>query len=273
MKNCFGFCFLSLILGLFTTASANENRLVLKGSDTMGSLLVPRWVEGFQQENPEVAFETSARGSGMGIDSLIHLDIDIAVSSRRALPDEYSSARAKGVILKPTIVCWDGVSVVVNASNPVEDLSLAQLERIFSGEIGNWNAVSTVDGSITRYIRNSKSGTFYDFQTLAMNRRPYANSSQQQISNEAIVEKVAADPHGIGYVGLAFTQHPGIKVVRVEGVLPSVETVHEKQYPISRPNFFYTDGTPRGSMAKFIDLVLSETGQSIVKSVGFVPLD
>jgi len=257
---------------LSATASHGE-QIVIKGSDTLGTLLIPEWVESFKRIDPDVRFNVSARGSTMGIDSLIHLGIDIAVSSRRAFPVEFSSAKARGIVLKPTIVCYDGVSVVVHKSNPVSELTLQDLEFIFSGAIDRWDDVNGLHQPIVLYARNPNSGTYSDFQTFAMNRRPYAMSCRKMISNEAILNEISNDPRGIGYVGLAFiNNHPDIKVIPIDGVMPSVETVMDKTYPIWRPNFVYTDGRPRGVVAEFIKFMRSKHGQSIVEEVGFVPI-
>lgn len=109
-----------------------------------------------------------------------------------------------------------------------------------------------------------------------MKKRDYAGSSQKMAGNEQIAAEVAKNPNGIGYVGLAYTHAPGIRVVGIVGkdkiaVLPSNQTVQAKTYPYARPTFFYTNGEPSGLTAEFVDFMLGAEGQALVQKVGFVP--
>jgi phosphate transport system substrate-binding protein len=183
-----------------------------------------------------------------------------------------SGASAKGVTLRPTIVAYDGIAVIVNANCPVAKLTKRQVEQIFAGDITDWSAVGGSAGKISIYTRNTASGTYQDFKDLAMNKRDYAGSSQKMAGNEQIASEVSKNPNGIGYVGLAYTDTPGIKVVAIGGVSPSKETVLAKQYPYARPTFYYTNGEPSGEAAKFVEFTLSDEGQAIVGKVGFVPI-
>lgn len=105
-----------------------------------------------------------------------------------------------------------------------------------------------------------------------MKRRDYAASSQKMAGNEQIAAEVASNPNGIGYVGLAYVQAAGIKVVAIDGVIPSKETVLSKKYAYARPTFYYTNGEPSGVAAKFIEFTLGDVGQQIAGKIGFVPL-
>ncbi len=267
IRNC-----ASLLTFLCATLMVSAENLILKGSDTIGAKMVPQLAEAFKASHPNTSFEISAEGSTTGIVALIEDIAVIGVSSRRAKPSEFSQARANGVILKPTVICWDGIAVIVNEKLPIEKLSLREVEQIFTGDINDWSTLCPFNGKISLYTRNSASGTYLDFKNYAMNRRDYSRKSQKMAGNEQIVREVAANENAIGYVGLAYSKAEGIKVLKINGILPSVETVHDKTYPISRPNFFYTNGNSYGNQRKFIDFVLSEEGQEIVRRVGFVPL-
>jgi phosphate transport system substrate-binding protein len=258
------------MLSMLSLASAEK--LVIKGSDTLGAKLVPQIAEEFKAQNPNVAFEIAAEGSTTGIAAIIDGTADIGMSSRRAKSSEITSARAKGVTMKPTIVSYDGMAVIINANSPISELRLRQVEQIFTGDVEDWSAVGPATGKISVYTRNTASGTYQDFKSLAMKKRDYAPSSQKMAGNEQIASEVANNPSGIGYVGLAYTHAPGIKVVKIDGILPSATTVNDKTYPLARPNFFYTNGEAEGLSKKFIDFVLSPEGQKIVETVGFIPL-
>ena len=105
-----------------------------------------------------------------------------------------------------------------------------------------------------------------------MKKRDYAPDSQKMASNEQIASEVSKNPNGVGYVGLAYTKASGIKVVEIDGVTPSKESVLGKTYPYARPTFYYTNGEPTGLAKQFIDFTVSNAGQKIVEQVGFVPI-
>ncbi len=262
---------------LLAGSLAAADKLVIKGSDTLGAKLVPQAAEAFKAQHPEVAFEIAAEGSTTGIAAIIDSTADIGMASRRAKPTELSAAMAKGVSMKPTIVCYDGIALIVNENNPISQLTVRQVEQIFTGDVTDWSAVGGTPGKFSIYTRNTSSGTYSDWKELAMKKRDYASSSQKMAGNEQIAAEVANNPNGIGYVGLAYIKAPGIKVVGVlakDGTVgfPTKESVLAKKYPYARPTFFYTNGEPSGLPADFIDFLLGDEGQAIVAQVGFVPV-
>ena len=252
-----------------TATTAHAGRIVIKGSDTLGAKLVPQLAEAFKAEHKEASFEIAAEGSTTGIAALIDGTASIGMSSRRTKPTEVSAAGAKGLNLKPTIVAFDGIAIVVNAGNPVKGLTKQQVEKIFTGDITDWSAVGGTAGKISIYTRNTSSGTYSDFKELAMKKRDYAGSAQKMAGNEQIAAEVGKNAGGIGYVGLAYIKAGGLKAVPVEGIAPSQATVRSKEYPFSRPTFYYTHGEPAGEAKEFVDFTLSPKGQAIVSQVGF----
>jgi phosphate transport system substrate-binding protein len=266
-----------LAAAALATGALAADKLVIKGSDTLGAKMVPQVAEAFRAKNPGVVFEIAAEGSTTGIAAITDGTANIGMSSRRARPTEISAALAKGVTMKPVIVSWDAMAVIVNAGNPVEKLTLRQVEQIFTGDVKDWGAVGGNAGAISIYTRNTSSGTYQDWKDLAMKKRDYASSSQKMAGNEQIAAEVGKNPSGIGYVGIAYVHAPGVKVVGIVNkdgkiVMPGTETVHEKTYPYARPNFFYTNGEPTGLAADFIGYLLSDEGQAIVAKSGFVPV-
>lgn len=215
---------------LATTLCASAQKLVIKGSDTLGAKLVPMLAEEYKAKTG-VSFEIAAEGSTTGITAITSGTADIGMSSRRAKPTEVSGAAARGVSLKPLIVCFDGMAVIVHQENPLKELTKRQVEQIFTGDITDWSALGGQAGTISVYTRNTSSGTYSDWKDLAMKKRDYAPSSQKMAGNEQIVSEVANNPNGIGYVGLAYIKEPGIHVVSIEGSLPDKESVLSKTYP------------------------------------------
>ena len=264
---------LSLAMFAALSVGAHAQKIVIKGSDTLGAKLVPLAAEAYKNAGNNVKFEIAAEGSTTGIAAITEGTADIGMSSRRAKATEVSMATGKGVNMKPIIVSYDGMGVIVNASNPITKLSKKEVEAIFTGDAADWSAVGGSGGTISIYTRNTASGTYQDFKDLAMKKRDYAPTSQKMAGNEQIASEVAKNKNGIGYVGLAYIKTPGIKVVSIDGVLPSKATVQSKSYPYARPNFFYTNGDAQGEAKKFIDFMVGPKGQKIVEEVGFVPIN
>src|SRR5829696_3049323 len=216
---------LALASASFAVTPGASQKLVIKGSDTLGAKLVPMLAEEYKARNPGISFEIAAEGSTTGIAPIIDGTAQIGMSSRRAKPTEMSAATAKGVTLKPTIVAYDGMAVIVNSKSPISKLTLRQVEQIFTGDVTDWSAVGGKPGKISIYTRNTSSGTYSDFKDLAMKKRDYAPSSQKMAGNEQIASEVSKNPNGIGYVGLAYMDVAGIKVLPIDGSIPTKESV------------------------------------------------
>lgn len=263
-----------LIITLLAIAatSLQAQKLVIKGSDTLGAKLVPMLAEDYKARHAGVAFEIAAEGSTTGIAAIIDGTAQVGMSSRRAKPTEMSAGVAKGITLKPTIVAYDGIGVIVSSRNPLSALTKRQVEQIFAGDITDWSQVGGSASPISIYTRNTSSGTYSDFKELAMKKRDYAGSSQKMAGNEQIAAEVAKNANGIGYVGLAYLSDPGIKTIAIEGALPTEASVIAKKYPYARPTFYYTNGEPTGEAAMFVDFTLSDEGQRVVRKAGFVPV-
>ncbi|MDP3073305.1 MAG: phosphate ABC transporter substrate-binding protein [Opitutaceae bacterium] len=261
---------LLLLAALSAVTFAFGQRLVIKGSDTLGAKLVPTLAEEYKAQHPGVSFEIAAEGSTTGLTAIIDGTAQIGMSSRRAKPTEMSAASAKGVTLKPIIVAYDGIGIVVSSANPIAKLSKRQVEQIFSGDITDWSAVGGKPGKISIYTRNTSSGTYSDFKQLAMNNRDYARASQKMAGNEQIAAEVGKNPNGIGYVGLAYLATPGLKTLPIDGQIPTKPNVLKGLYPYARPTFYYTNGEAAGEAAKFVAFTLSPEGKKIAEKVGFV---
>src|SRR5215470_3637971 len=264
---------LIVLLGVaFGMIEVRADRLVIKGSDTLGAKLVPQLAEQFKAQHPGTTFDIAAEGSTTGIAAIIDGTAEIGMSSRRAKSSEVGAAAAKGKHMKPTIVAFDGIAVIVNSASPIKGLTKKQVEQIFTGDVTDWSAVGGSAGKISVYTRNTSSGTYSEFKELAMKKRDYAPGSQKMAGNEQIASEVGKNPNGVGYVGLAYTKAGGIKVMSIDGATPSKESVLGKKYPYARPTFYYTNGEPAGLAKQFVDFTISDAGQKIVEQVGFVPI-
>src|SRR3954465_60786 len=258
-------------LGLSLTA-AKADRLVIKGSDTLGAKLVPQLAEQFKAQHSGTTCEVAAEGSKTGIAAIIDGTADIGMASRRAKSSEVGAATGKGRNMKPTIVAYDGIAVIVNGANPIKGLTKKQVEQIFTGDITDWSAIGGSGGKISIYTRNTSSGTYSEFKELAMKKRDYAGSSQKMAGNEQIAAEVGKNPNGVGYVGMAYTKAQGVKVMSIDGASASIKSVQDHSYPYWRPTFYYTNGEPPGPAKQFLHFPISPARQKIVAQVGFVPI-
>src|SRR6476646_10876656 len=209
--------YLSLITIISLMGSAQADRLVIKGSDTLGAKLVPQLAEQFKAQHPGTTFDIAAEGSTTGIAAIIDGTAEIGMSSRRDKTSEVGAAAAKGKHMKPTIIAFDGIGVIVNSANPIKGLTKKQVEQIFTGDVTDWSAVGGSGGKISVYTRNTSSGTYADFKELAMKKRDYTGAAQKMAGNEQIASEVGRNASGIGYVGLAYLKTPGVKAVSIEG--------------------------------------------------------
>jgi phosphate transport system substrate-binding protein len=260
------------IAATLSVCSVHAATLVIKGSDTLGAKLVPQLSEAYKAAHPDVSFNIAAEGSTTGIAAIIDGTADIGMASRRAFPTEVSAAAANGRSLKPTIVAYDGIAVIVNSSNGVTALTKKQVEQIFTGEITDWSAVGGKPGPISIYTRNTSSGTYSDFAKMAMSGKNYAGTAQKMAGNEEIASEVGKNANGVGYVGMAYLNASGVKALAINGVKPSISTVQDHSYALSRSTFYYTNGAPTGEAAAFLAFTVSPAGQKIVEEVGFAPL-
>ena len=269
MKRIF-FTLLAALSFTYASTTVRADRLVIKGSDTLGAKLVPQLAEQFKAENPDVTFDIAAEGSTTGIAAIIDGTAEIGMSSRLAKPAEVVAAQAKGVTLKETVVAYDGLGVIVNSSNPITNLTKKQVEQIFTGDVTDWSAVGGKPGKISLYTRNTSSGTYSDWKELAMKKRDYAPSAQKMAGHEQIAAEVGKNANGIGYVGLAYMKASGIKILTIDNTAPSGDAVRNQTWPYARPTFYYTNGEPAGLAKKFVEFTIGPVGQKIVDRVGFV---
>jgi len=250
-------------------------KITVKGSDTM-VILAQKWAEIYMKAHPELAIQVTGGGSGTGISALINGSTDICNASRQMKRSEMDKLKDRYASLGVEIPCAkDGITIFLNESNPVKELSLKQLSGIYSGKIKNWREVGGADAGIRLYGRENSSGTYVFFKDNVV-KADYAASCQTLPGTAAVVNAVAKDPYGIGYGGAAYAT--GVKHCAVKkdekstAYVATPETVKTGQYPISRYLYMYLKNRPTGDLKTYIDWILGPEGQSIVASVGYFPV-
>ena len=237
--------------------------------------LAQAWAEKFGEKNQGVTISVKGGGSGVGIAALINKTVDFADSSREIKDEEATAAEAAGVDPVETEVAKDGLVIIVNKSNAVADITKEQLGKVYAGEITNWKDLGGTDAPIVLLGRDSSSGTYSFVKDEVLgklaNKPEYAKSMLNLQSTQAIVDEVAKNPNGIGYVGLGY-ENASIKPINVDGTTASLETVLDGTYSLSRGLFMYSNGEPTAEKAAYLEWILSDAGQAVVKEQGFVPL-
>lgn len=251
------------------------SKVTIKGSDTM-VILSQKWAEVYMKKNPGTTIQVTGGGSGVGLAALINGSTDIANSSRPIKSSEVGKLKEKYGTMGIEIPCAkDGLSVFLNKGNTVSELTIKQLGDIFSGKITNWKEVGGADAKIQLYGRESSSGTFEFFKEHVV-KTDFSPRCQTLPGTAAIVNAVKKDKYSIGYGGSAYAE--GVKDCAVKkdakskGVLPTVATVKNNSYPITRYLYMYLKAKPKGETKTFIDWILSPAGQAYVQEVGYYPL-
>jgi phosphate transport system substrate-binding protein len=277
--------------------------LRLHGSNTLGSKLVPALAEEFLKRQgatgvrtlpgtdsdefevrgtlpgdstPQV-IEVKAHGSATAFTDMAQGACDIGLASRRVNPSEVQTLSSLGDMTSPAcehIVGLDGIAIIVNPQNPIQDLTRDQLAQIFSGEITKWSQVLSPRGNINIYARDDKSGTYDSFKTMVLNGRALSGNARRFEDSTKLSDAVAADPDGIGFIALPYILNA--KAVSVSDVgatplLPTRATVASEDYLLSRRLFLYTPPVSQNpAVRKFIDFAISKAGQDMVEQNGFV---
>jgi phosphate transport system substrate-binding protein len=270
----FALIFLSA-LAAFGFRPAGET-ITVKGSDTM-VILAQRWAEVYMSKHPGTVIQVTGGGSGTGISALINGTTDICNASRPMKKAEKDKLKQRfntlGVEIK---AARDGLAIYAHTSNPVKELSLAQLKEIYTGKVTNWKQVGGADAKIILYSRENNSGTYVYFKDNVLGGEDYAASAQNMPGTAAVVNAVSKDKYGIGYGGDAYGK--GIKFVKVKkdaastAYEPTAENIKTGNYPITRYLYMYTRSRPTGAMKDYIDWILSSEGQEVVTKVGYFPV-
>lgn len=269
---------LPIILMLIITVSVtafSQSKITVKGSDTM-VILAQKWAELYMKNNPSASIQVTGGGSGIGITALINGTTDICNASRPMKQSEIEKLKARYNTLGVEIPCAkDGVTIFLNESNKVSELTLQQLSDIYTGKITNWKDLGGADAPIRLYGRENSSGTYTYFHDEVV-KADYAPATQSLPGTAAVVNAVKKDVNGIGYGGAAYAV--GVKHAKVKkdakstAYLPSPESIAKGEYPVSRYLYMYLRNRPSGDIKKYIDWILSSEGQMVVKEVGYFPL-
>jgi phosphate transport system substrate-binding protein len=240
-------------------------------------ILGQRWAEDYMKNNPGITIQVTGGGSGTGIAALINGTTDICESSRPMKDKEKADVQAKrGAPAVETKVALDALAVYANEKNPITEISIPALRKIYLGETTNWKDVGGPNHGIVLYGRENNSGTYGYFKEHVLENKDFAPATQTLAGTSAVVNAVKGDVFGIGYGGIAYLE--GIRALKVKkddtspAIGASLETAQSGEYPISRFLYFYTAGAPTGTVKKFTDWTVGPEGQKVIGDVGYYPL-
>jgi len=268
-----------ILIAAATLMMAGSSRadITVKGSDTL-VILAQKWAEVYMGQNTGTKIQVTGGGTGTGFAALQNQTTDLCDASRKIKAKEIEAC-IKAFGKRPTEykVAIDGLSIYVSTDNPLKEISVQQLEAIFTGKIKSWKQLGGPDAPITVYSRENSSGTYEFFKEHVLQGKDFAASAQTMPGTAAVLQAVAKDRNGIGYGGAAYGAGAKHLAVKADDSSPAVEPTEEnvlaQKYPIWRHLFIYVNpALDKGEVAAYLKWMRSEEGQKIVKDVGYFPL-
>lgn len=250
--------------GASDNSTGNAGGTVTTDGSTSMSKVIGALSEVYESDTG-VTVTYNATGSGSGIQAVQEGRCDIGLSSR-SLKDE---EKAKG--LEETTLALDGIALVINPENPVSDLDLETISKIYTGEISNWKDVGGNDSDIVLIGREAGSGTRDGFESITYTTDK-CQYRQELTSTGDVIATVASNPNAIGYASLSAVKD-SVKALKVAGVAPSEETVKDGSYVVQRPFVLVTvkDKALSENAKKFMEFVTSKSANDIISGAGVVP--
>ena len=263
-KNLCLFAAVLLLISALTGCQKSQQTVATDGSTSM-SKVIGALSETFESDTG-ITVTYNATGSGAGIQAVEEGRCDIGLSSR-SLKDE---EKAKG--LNETVLALDGIAVIVNPQNKVDGLTLEDVSKIYTGEIKNWKELGGEDGEIVLIGREAGSGTRDGFESVT-DTEDKCKYRQELTSTGDVITTVAGNPNAIGYASISAVKD-SVKVIDIDGVSPSEETVKDGSYAIQRPFVLVTREKEdlSDSAQKFFDYITGKDANQVIKDAGAIPV-
>lgn len=289
------------ITGFGFSAQADSLELLVQGSNTIGASLGPALAEawlpgaGYQvdqidRKGEETRMQASGNaggsltvlfksyGSSTGFRALQAQDASLAMSSRLVKDSEVRALASVGdlrALENEYVIAMDGIAVLVHSDNPINALSKHEIRDIFSGKLTDWAELGGKTGNIVLHARDDASGTYDVFKLLVLDKEhPLAGGTKRYEDNALLADAVAADPHAIGFAGLAYVRSAKVLAISdgsAPAITPSLFSVATEDYALSRRLYFYLPGTNAGKEARALaEFAVSEHAQPIIDNSGFV---
>lgn len=259
-------CFMAL-----SCSTVTEKKVInISGSETMYYLTI-RLASEYMKINPGIVINVTSGGSSSGFDDLLSNKADICMSSRVILPNEIKKlADNFASVGFSYLIAKDALCIFVNNSNPVDDLTIEQLREIFSCRIVSWKNYGGKNLDIKTIVRTPQSGTYEYFKSHILNDDNFCKNALHINSPKNILKEIIKDESAIAFGGIGNLE--GVKILKVNGIELSENTIHNESYPIIRYLYFYTKREVKSDIKDFIEWVMSSSGQKIIDESGYISI-
>lgn len=254
-----------LIFGAVAQA-ASEKTITVAGS-TAFQPFAEKLAQKFMEEKPEARVNVQGGGSIVGLQAIRAGAVQIAMADLVNLPEDIVDPNGS---FTNQVVAKDGIAICVHPSNPVANLSLEQVKKIFTGEIKNWKEVGGKDASIDVVSREKGSGTGKSFEDLVLKGAKLTPDALFQESNGTVRESISVIPNAIGYIFLGLVNEK-VKPVTLDNQAASKQNILDKKYPLVNQIYLVSKKDEAGLGKEFLDFVLSSKGQKIIEDAGLIP--
>jgi phosphate transport system substrate-binding protein len=265
--------FILVLMFVFLAVVSFSENLVIKGSNTVFPI-AQLWIEELKKEHPELNITLEGAGSSTGIAALFNKTTDIANSSRFLKENEIKKMNESGLYFMPIVIAYDGIAIVVNKELGIDNITLEQLKAIYTGKIRTWNQLdpNLPKKAIIKYSRDTASGTYETFVEKVLKGEKMDPTVKMGPSTQFEINQVSINPYSIAYAGIGYVDD-SVKVLKVDGQLPTKFNILNSIYPISRPLFMFVDvtnGFYSAPISTYVNFGLSKKGQELVEKAGYV---
>jgi phosphate transport system substrate-binding protein len=270
--------YLSILILIFGCDKINRNRtIIIKGSETFQPLLQSLAEKHNKLQSTEIIFKISGGGSQSGLEALLKEEVDLAMSSKELVPNEFDTLLLKGKDIQKTLVAWDKIIIVVNPKNKVSKITIEELKKIYKGEVTNWTNLGGSNDSIHVLSRKEGSGSLSFFKDKVMNGENFASSTIQLSDVNEILSRIKNDTNAIAFVGGGhFNKSVKVLDISKDGIdyfYPSERNVRSNDYPFVIPLFLYhIRNEDKTRLNDFINFVGSRSARFAIMDLGFIPV-
>lgn len=261
---------LTMALLVPVDAQTQDGKVIIRvrGSDSMAGR-VDALSKGYMQDHPKVNIVVSGGPRDLGVESLADESAQVAMAARRLTETEKQSARSKGLDLTERLVGYGGIVVVTHNDNPVTELTMDQLRRVFTGEVGRWSQVGGPDKPVVVFTVGDTHASSVQFMECDILKAPFSPRSEVVSYFPNLLRKVAQTPDSIGYTRVRDVESPmaseiSFKIVKLKkdegspAVMPSRQAIAEGSYPLLRPFFLYVDNRAPKEVKDYVEFIVQK---------------
>lgn len=255
-----------------STNSSDIRFIQLRGSNTVLKVMQQIGLQ-YMDENPHIRLPLIGGGTAIGYKSVLDGSSSMGMASGQMPPNIQLWADKNKLSLESIPIATDGIAAIVNNANPINELSLEQLQDIFTGKITNWNKLGKYSGKINVVSHDPQLGTYEHWKRQVAGKE-YITLKAKVVTNLAdLLQTMTSDPYAIGYLGTTFLNKSNVKTLAINGYMPSFHNILEGRYPIRNDLKLLSRPSPSREIKEFISYCLNDKkGQAIIQGMGLVPI-